>query len=98
MFLMNLVERGLHEDAASRGRLVIGEVFRLIGVEPEAGGDEHEDAGAEQEAALAFQARLAQQMLEGAVGHCTPFLTRSPPGPASCRSAPVPPAAARRAP
>src|SRR5206468_2444116 len=57
------------------GGLVVGEVLGLIGIQPEAGGDEQKDAGAEEEAALPLQAGFAEQSLEGAVGHLRPFGT-----------------------
>ena len=53
-------QKGIEKNAAGGGRLVIGKVLRLIGVEQKAGGDEHEDAGAEQETAFAFQAGFTQ--------------------------------------
>ncbi len=41
----------------------------LVAVPPEAAGDQEEQARAEEEAALALQARLAQHALEGTIGH-----------------------------
>ena len=41
----------------------------LVGVQPEAERDEHDDAAAEQESALAFEAGLAEQTFEGTIGH-----------------------------
>src|SRR5262249_49384631 len=51
--------RGLAED----------EAFGLLAVPVEADRDQHEDARAEDEAALALQAGLAEQVLEAAVRH-----------------------------
>src|SRR5262249_50052436 len=49
--------------------LIVGETFRLNRVNPEAERDQDEDTGPEEEAALPFQARLAQQSLERTIGH-----------------------------
>src|SRR5207245_830312 len=82
------VEDLVDEDAAGGDGLVVGEVFGLVGVEPEAGGDEQEDAATEKEAALPFQAGLAEQSFEGAVGHITlSGATKKGSGPI-CRNGP----------
>src|SRR5262249_24038929 len=60
------------QQAAGGGRLVVGQVLGLVGVQPEAAGDQQQDEGAEQEAALALQAGFAEQTLEGAVRHTIP--------------------------
>src|SRR5262249_7614256 len=65
-----LGDDGVNEQAAGGQRLVISQVFGLEGKQPEAGANEHEDAGAQEQPALALQARLAQQVFEGTVGHC----------------------------
>src|SRR5262249_3322373 len=58
-----------HEQPAGGGDLVVGQVLRLAGVQPETASDEQQDERAEQEAALALQAGLAEEAFEGAVGH-----------------------------
>src|SRR5262249_26552272 len=57
-----------------RLRLLVGQVFRVPVVPPEAAGDEQQRGGAEQEAALTLQAGLAEQAFEGAVGHSSTML------------------------
>src|SRR5436309_2329503 len=60
---------GVDEQSAGGLGLVVGQRLGLERVQQEAGRDEQEDAGPKQEAALALQAGLAQQVFEGAVGH-----------------------------
>ena len=64
-----LGEDGKDEQTASGDGLVVGELLGQIGVEPKAERDEHEDAGAEKEAALPFEARFAEQPFESTIGH-----------------------------
>ena len=66
---MMLGQDGNHQKTAVGHGLVVGQTFVLIGVEPKAERDENDDAGPEQESALAFEARLAEQLFEGAIRH-----------------------------
>ena len=59
----------LDEDPRRLGLLFEDELLRPVAVPVEAERDEREDAAAEDEAALALQARLAEEVLERAVGH-----------------------------
>src|SRR5262249_42715660 len=63
--------RSIDYGTAGGGGLVVRQVLGLVGVQPEAGRDQQQDAGPEQEAALALQAGLAEQAFEGAVRHVT---------------------------
>ena len=67
--IINLID-GLHDkQPAGRLELAVGEVLRLPRVQPERAADQQQDEAAEEEAALALQAGLAEQAFEGAVRH-----------------------------
>src|SRR5262245_21540288 len=67
-------ENGVDQHAAGRLGLIVGQALGLNGVDPEAECDEHEDAHAEEETAFPLEAGLAEQALEGAIGHGSPGL------------------------
>src|SRR5258707_14478853 len=68
---VHLGNERIDEQPAGRDHLIERELFGLIGIEPEAHGDQKQHRGTEQEAAFALQARLAEQAFEGAIGHAT---------------------------
>ena len=58
--------------------LFVNEAVGADAVEPEAGGDEDQQAGPEQEAALPFEARFPEHGFDGAIGHGPLILRRLP--------------------
>jgi hypothetical protein len=68
-FHVQLGEDRRQQRAAGVLQLNVSQVLGLPRVDPEAAGHQDEDPGAEQEPALSFQAGLAEQPFERAVGH-----------------------------
>ncbi len=68
-FQMKMTQAWIDEQAAGVDRLIVSELFRLIGVEPKTERDEDEDGRPKQKAAFAFEAGFAEQTFEGAIGH-----------------------------